>query len=72
MKTTSTFKPSKIIIFEEADGFHWDIKGGEFLDGRGKGYPSRAEAMRAARCLFDDFESYLSPAPEHCKKVTPQ
>jgi hypothetical protein len=44
------FEPSKVTISEEADGFHWNYDNqATTLDARGKGYPSKAAAMRAAR-----------------------
>ena len=45
----TVFSPSKVRIFEEADGFHYCGKGLDYLDARGRGYKSRAAAMRAAR-----------------------
>lgn len=56
MKTK--FQPSKIIVFEEADGFHWDNKAEAkkrgYLDARGVGHKSKAAAMRAARQHFEN------------------
>lgn len=49
----ATFKPSSVIIFEEADGFHWSHKGLNYLDARGKGHKSRSAAIRAARENFE-------------------
>ena len=47
--TLPAFKPSSVLIFEEADGYHYSARASEFLDARGTGYRSRAAAMRAAR-----------------------
>lgn len=47
------FKPSSVAIFEEADGYYWSDASLPYLDARGKGHPSKAAAMRAAR---EDFE----------------
>lgn len=56
MKTK--FKPSKILIFQESDGFHWnskeEAKSRGYLDARGKGYKTKSDAMRAAREHFEN------------------
>jgi len=56
-KAQTKFKPSNIIIFEEADGWHWDskteVEKHGYLDARGKGYPSKRAAMRAARRHYE-------------------
>ena len=46
---TNKFSPSKVLIFQEADGWHFCPKNGSVADARGKGYPSQAAAWKAAR-----------------------
>lgn len=41
-----------IHIFEEADGYHWSLKSIDYFDARGKAYPSKAAARRAAKDHF--------------------
>lgn len=44
---------AKITVFEEADGFHWNIKSradaAGYLDARGPAYPTRRKARQAAK-----------------------
>lgn len=41
-------KKPQFHIFQEADGWHWCEKNLGYLDARGRGYPSKAAARRAA------------------------
>ena len=43
------FSPKSVRIFEESDGWHYCAAELDYYDARGRGYPSRAAAMRAAR-----------------------
>lgn len=52
-ETKSKSVKSKVHIFQEADGWHWSPKSAEYLDARGKGYPTQAEALRAAQAHYE-------------------
>lgn len=50
---------AKVHIFQEADGWHWSPKSAEYLDARGKGYPTQAEALRAAQAHYEQANDNL-------------
>lgn len=50
-------RPSQFHIFEESDGWHWSPKSLDYLDARGRGYPSKAAARRAALAHYEQSES---------------
>lgn len=51
--SNAKFIPSSVRIFEEADGWHYCDNALPYLDARGKGYPSKAAALRAARFAWE-------------------
>lgn len=75
-KTGSAAKPTlSIIIFQEPDGlFYWDYrdKRPDYLDARGKGYPSRAAARRAAKEEMERLKALQREAPAKQKVITYQ
>jgi hypothetical protein len=51
-KTLNNLNSRKVYIFEDVDGYHiCDVDGP--LDARGKAYPTKAEALRAA--LYEGY-----------------
>ena len=53
------FRPSKVVIFEEIDGYHFNYDPQGALDARGPGYPSRRAAMREARRCFNEGQAMI-------------
>lgn len=53
LATTTKKTRARIIVFQESDGFHWDLKSSVdesgYIDARGPGYPTRRKAMQAAK-----------------------
>ncbi|TXH18470.1 MAG: hypothetical protein E6R03_02130 [Hyphomicrobiaceae bacterium] len=50
-------RPARFHIFREADGWHWSPKSLDYLDARGRGYPSKAAARRAALAHYEQIEA---------------
>ena len=51
-KRPPAFRPSAVVVFAEANGYHW-CRRGNAMDARGPGYRTPALAMLAARASHD-------------------
>lgn len=50
-------KQNKVVVFREADGWHWSPMELGYLDARGRAYPTRKDALKAANDYYNRNEN---------------